>query len=1512
MKRVVLLCVLLSFATGFAQFSKTHYIPPLSGAESPAASIREQFLYISTPSVTPVNFKIIQLGGTTILGTVSRDVPYVFNIGFGGATQLHVSESQVSSVMNNKGYVVEAEDMIYVTVRVLAGFSGGIGGTHAGELVSKGLAALGTQFRIGAFNSVQAVGTNYSENHYAFVSVLATENNTLVQFEDLRPGVELINNAAAGSNPAWVTLNAGESFVMAVKGPHDPNRDGLIGTLVSSDKPIAVNCGSFAGSNATQNLDLGFDQIVSAERTGKEYVFIKSTGDDIVERVLLVANEDNTEIFLNGSLMPDHTLDAGDYIELDGSDYNTNGNMYVQTSKNIFAYQSIGDNSSPAGTYPNQEMFFVPPLNCETPHVIDNIPFIERIGSRVFTGRVTLVTETGSALNFNINGVAYSLGALAFEPGVTIVGPTNVVGNPNFETYTITGLSGNVAVYSTSQLYLASYGSNDSATFGGYYSGFTFKPEISFTPLDVTQTSCIPNTSLAVNTLSAFDVFQWYFNGVDIPGATASSYIPTQPGYYYVKATIANCGTTLISDEIPISSCPTDSDNDSVSDNLDLDLDQDGIANCTESYGDYKFNLSNLAAPVNISSGAYANTFTPVVTFSGTSPGILAGNADGLYSEIPAGKGNSAEMKLTFAQPVSLKIQYVNDPFFTPYLLNANADFVLKCSIDKTITVRNPNNQLLIDTNYDGIYESGITQYSSFEIRFRRNGDIPLTEGSGTFSFNTYLTPELTYRITNLSDIGMAHGAFEIWANCLPKDSDSDGVPDQLDADSDNDGIPDNIESQGASFIAPTAVDTDSDGIADVYATGIVPIDNDTDGVNDYLDLDSDNDGIYDLTESASGAADSNNNGVIDGLPVIFGSNGLADSLETVADSGTLSYTVADSDSDNTADYLELDSDNDSCADTIEAGFTDADSNGILGDLPATVNAAGVVISAPGYLPPVNGNYTIGAPIVINTQPQPGFVCDTQNTTLTIANDPVDGYKWQVFNGSNWNNISDNATYSGSATATLQITGATPALDGLKYRVILDRIGNTCKMTSDETMLTVYALPVITTPISLIQCDQDGNANAITDVNLRQKEDFISANHLIETFTYYTTQLAAENADSNFKIPFPTSYNTGNGSVWVRVENANLCYRVGRINISVTATNISPTFERVFRNCDDFIDSANDDNNGIATFDFSSVTADILSLLPSSSGYSIKYYRNAADAAAETDPSGNSLEITDISNYRNIGYPNMQQIYVRVESDIDNACFGLGPYVRLIVDPLPPIALSGVGLICENLPSQFITLDAGLGEADPTVYTYEWSFGGSVIPTATSYTYDVNSAGTYTVKVTSAFGCHRTRTITVNASDIAHIQNIEVVDFTDVNSIAIVASGSGDYVYSLDYADAFQELPYFYDVTPGVHDIYIKDLKGCGIVGPVSAYVLGAPAYFTPNGDGYNDTWNLKGVNADYNRNAKILIFDRYGKLLKQISPVGPGWDGNFNEKEMSADDYWYSITLEDGRVIKGHFALKR
>ena len=1699
MKKILPFILLLFSVTAFSQFSKTHYIPPLSNSD--VISPDEQYLYISTPNLAPVNFIIKELGGNNIAGTVSRNTPYVYDTNSGNPGQFIISQFEANNIMSNKGYVIEAEDIIYVTARVIAG-----NGNQAGALVSKGLASLGKQFRIGGFLNTLTV--NYNDPKYTFVSVLATENNTLVQFSDIKTGVSLVNNASVGNTPSDIILNAGESFVMAVQGGIgvDANRDGLIGSAVTSNKPIAVNCGSFAGSNGDNenNLDLGFDQIVSAERTGTDYIFIKSSGQDPIERILLVADVDNTQIFLNGNTTTaSYTLNNGEYVTLIGSDYSSQGNLYVHSSEKIFAYQSVGDNTRTDQA--NQELFFVPPLSCQTPHDIDNIPLIDEIGSRTFVGRITIVTQTGSSLNFIINNIPYNLASLP----ANISGPTSVTGNTNYETYTISGLSGNVSVFSSGELYLAAYGTDGAATFGGFYSGFTFKPEVTFDTVSATQSSCIPNVTLSVNTLTAFDDFQWYFNNAIIPGATTNSYVPNilGPGFYYVSATISACGTTLVSDNIPVSDCPKNSDNDPVNNNVDLDSDNDGIPNCLESFGDLSLNLStpNVSTAVNI--GNYTNNFTGIVSTFGTSSisGNFSGDNNGIFvSEVLAGKGNYVNYTINnFAQPMSVEMKYVTTANATD-LINSGATFYVRSNTETNVTVLNQDNQLLIDTNYDGIFESGITEFSSFEIRFRVNSNTPLAAGTGTFSFRSNLATSFSITQENLSDSSNNKATFSIITTCVPKDNDGDGIPDQQDTDSDNDGIPDNKEYMSQSYIPYSNVDANNNGIDDAYEVSIIASDVDMDGVPDYYDLDSDNDGIYDLAESGSNATDSNNNGIIDGNPASFGTNGISNSLETAADNGILNYSLTNTDNFVFDNYADNDSDGDGCPDVIEAGFSDGNSDTYLGNNPVTVNPTnGLVTNATnGYTNP-NPNYITAAPITISQDPVNQNICELNNVTFTVISNPVNGYQWQVSvdNGITFTNIVNNTIYSGATTSNLLINSIIGSMNGYKYRVYLSKNGNTCGLYSGFANLNILSLPVIISPITLKQCDS--NTDGITDFNLLVKNNQISVNSANETFSYFTSFSGADTNDILFKINTPTVYNSGNGTVWARVENANLCYRVATINLIVSVPQLNPVdVQKNLVRCDDNITGVSTDTDGFSEgFDFTSETALINSFLPSpSSNYEVKYYETEADALAEVN------QITNTTNYRNI-IPNQQSIWVRVDSNLDNGCFGLNPFLTLtvealpvahpildykvcdddnstntftfdtsalqsnllqgqnnvivtyfdqannpltspfpatfttvsqtikarvtntitnttdgipcydetfikfivdirpianpvspvlltrcddemdpllqngsvafdtsgfeatilngqtgmivtyfdgngnpilpdlgntfdtgtqnvkvvvtnplnntcpaililnfVVKPLPKILITHSEIVCTNLPTFFVTLTAGIQDGTPTSnYSYVWSFNNSIIPTAIGPTLDVNTEGIYTVQVTNSVGCPVIRTITVIASDVAHLDPPTIIDLVDINSITVnIGSGQGIYEFSLDEPfGPFQTSNYFANVPLGFHTVYINDTNGCGIVEQIIA-VVGAPKYFTPNGDGSNDYWNIRGISSTNNLNSVIYIFDRFGKLIKQISSIGQGWDGTFNGQPVPADDYWFTLQLEDGRNLKGHFTLKR
>jgi gliding motility-associated-like protein len=176
--------------------------------------------------------------------------------------------------------------------------------------------------------------------------------------------------------------------------------------------------------------------------------------------------------------------------------------------------------------------------------------------------------------------------------------------------------------------------------------------------------------------------------------------------------------------------------------------------------------------------------------------------------------------------------------------------------------------------------------------------------------------------------------------------------------------------------------------------------------------------------------------------------------------------------------------------------------------------------------------------------------------------------------------------------------------------------------------------------------------------------------------------------------------------------------------------------------------------------------------------------------------------------------------------------------------------------------------------------------------------------------------CAATKTInvTVNPSNTLVTVNWTVTNaFTQNQIVTITATAAGNYLYQMD-SGPFQTSPVFENVASGMHSITVEDVNGCSApITENNVFVIGYPKFFTPNGDTYNDTWNIFDLKDQ--QNSMIYIFDRYGKLLKQISPKGVGWDGTYTGRQMPATDYWFTVEYTEQGVIKefkSHFTLKR
>ena len=351
----------------------------------------------------------------------------------------------------------------------------------------------------------------------------------------------------------------------------------------------------------------------------------------------------------------------------------------------------------------------------------------------------------------------------------------------------------------------------------------------------------------------------------------------------------------------------------------------------------------------------------------------------------------------------------------------------------------------------------------------------------------------------------------------------------------------------------------------------------------------------------------------------------------------------------------------------------------------------------------------------------------------------------------------------------------------------------------------------------------------------------------------------------------PTFNVTSAGTYSVEININTSCTLNGEIEIEY-APNLSIA--------DSSFDVCDTNTDGLASFNLATIQSQIFNSLPTN--FTIGLF----DSTTSTTPLPSSYTNTT---------PFQQIIFARI-TNIQN-CYGNIP-ITLNVNVFPETFNDENIGICNNTPTN---ISAPSGFAG-----YSWNTN----PVQTSQTIMITNAGTYVVTITNAIGCTKTKTFTVVNSEVATITNIDVTDFNEELIATISVTGNGDYEYSLD-GNTFQSSPVFNLLDSGEYTVYVNDKNNCGVVFE-TFYALNYPKFFTPNGDNYNDTWQIKNLDKKGLENSIIYIFDRFGKLVKQIKADGTGWNGTFNGNQLSSSDYWFVLELTNGKTVKGHFSLKR
>ncbi len=448
----------------------------------------------------------------------------------------------------------------------------------------------------------------------------------------------------------------------------------------------------------------------------------------------------------------------------------------------------------------------------------------------------------------------------------------------------------------------------------------------------------------------------------------------------------------------------------------------------------------------------------------------------------------------------------------------------------------------------------------------------------------------------------------------------------------------------------------------------------------------------------------------------------------------------------------------------------------------------------------------------------------------------------------------------------------------------------TCIGLKKVANLHIERLPTAHAVAPFRACDDDDDGLFVFDTTRAYQE-----------LTKGQTNIQVSYFDTNYNLlftgAFPNSYQSGSQKIIARVENdpsinTPSCYEETEIEFIVDDT---PNFYPI--PIQELCDDADGVIDGMATFDTEFIEKDILN---GQTDVAVYYFDDQGNALPSPLPSLFSTSSTSIR--------------VELVSTINTSCVGVGS-VDFNVLENPSFDLAQQGVLC--LDETVLELEVKNPSEN---YSYVWEHidennARTSVGTSSQITIDVG--GTYTVTATTIgdIGCSTTKSIEVITSEFAKFDTNDIIISgfsSQENTVEIIIDnlGVGDYEYALDDS-SFQDNPYFDLVRPGMRTVKVRDKNGCG-VSSAQVGVVGYYKYFSPNNDGINDTWQILGLKTTFNSNSLVYIYDRYGRFLYQLSNADDFWDGTYQGQPLPADDYWFRLELEDGRIYSGHFSLMR
>ncbi|WP_422079433.1 T9SS type B sorting domain-containing protein [Ulvibacterium sp.] len=428
--------------------------------------------------------------------------------------------------------------------------------------------------------------------------------------------------------------------------------------------------------------------------------------------------------------------------------------------------------------------------------------------------------------------------------------------------------------------------------------------------------------------------------------------------------------------------------------------------------------------------------------------------------------------------------------------------------------------------------------------------------------------------------------------------------------------------------------------------------------------------------------------------------------------------------------------------------------------------------------------------------------------------------------------------------------------------------------------LNIFDMPVPPGVPDWEVCDNDNDGRYTFDLD--ERADEILAGTTGTSVSFYVSQ---DDADNSINALGGTYQNTANPqTVYYRMGNTDHpdCYATGTFRLRV--------FDSPTAHVPEPLVVCDTDGTGIRTLDLSVKDAEVLGGQDPNS-FTVLYFATRADADA-------NVNALPKSAYTNTAA--REALHARIQNNDNKDCHDVTSF-ELIINPLPEPQLEETYVICPDSPE--LILDGGDFES------WSWRDGnGTEIGTGRSL--DIARLDDYTLTVTgiqNGVTCERTVPFEVVSSGIPDGFTTEIVGFGDRVTIEVTATGIGEFEYSVD-GENYQDDSSL-EVFPGEYTVYVRDRFLCRTL-EKEVIALGYQKFFTPNGDGSHERWNV--IGAEGHTNSRLYIYDRYGKLIARVPPDGPGWDGTFRGVAMPSSDYWFRYELGEGRSFTGHFTLKR